>query len=81
MRADDVKIGGMIPVLIEDIPHHGIRLSNDVAGSQLNKLIPDHLVAVAIHHKRSLSYAVVAVNADTEFEFDEADVNPYRQMN
>lgn len=81
MRAGDVKIGGLIAVSIDDIPHHGIRISHEYAESQIHKPIADNVVTVAVHHKRSLNYAVVAVDIDAEFEFEKDDLNPLRQRN
>tara|TARA_R100000501_G_scaffold16766_1_gene30702 strand:- start:292 stop:537 length:246 start_codon:yes stop_codon:yes gene_type:complete len=81
MRAGDVFYGGLVAVLVDDIPHIGIRVRNDSVAEVIHMQVPDNIVSVQIHHKRSLRRAFVGVDVNTEFEILPEDINPYRQLN
>jgi len=81
MLAGNVKLGGIIPVELDGLTTHGIRLAHHKAEIALKVEIPDNIIPVLIHHPRNLKQAIVGVDNMSEFEIDPNDINPYRQRN
>lgn len=81
MLAGNVKVGDMLPILVDGMTTYGIRIRHKVAEAIVKTRIPPNIIPVMIHHPRNLKQAIVGVLNTTEFEYDTNDINPYRQRN